>query len=137
MQWRDLNRNPTVNTLRGFGIFTMLFLSAIAVSQLWRGNETIAVILVVIAVLFGALGIVRPGLLRSVFVASLVITFPLGWVVSKTLLCMLFFTVFTPLGLLFRLFGRDVLGLRHEPDRTTYWSDKTTSRDVRGYFRQY
>ena len=136
MQWRDLNLNPQANTLRWFGLFTMLFLGTIAISQHGRGNEVAALALLPLAVLFGAVGIVRPVLLRSVFVASLIITFPLGWLISRTLLCALFFTIFTPLGLVFQLFGRDALGLRYKPERTTYWTDKTSSRDVRGYFRQ-
>src|SRR6187455_3327769 len=104
MQWRDLNLNPQANTLRWFGVFAMLFLLAIALSQQWRGNGIAALVLLLLAVSFGVVGMVRPALLRSVYVVSLVATFPLGWLVSRTLLFVLFFTIFTPLGLLFRLF---------------------------------
>ncbi len=35
-----------------------------------------------------------------------------GFVISRTILAAIFFGIFTPLGLLFRLFGRDILGAK-------------------------
>ena len=36
----------------------------------------------------------------------------IGFVVSRVILALIFFGIFTPLGLVFRLFGRDILGLK-------------------------
>ena len=35
-----------------------------------------------------------------------------GLVVSRVILAIIFFGIFTPLGIIFRLFGRDILGLK-------------------------
>lgn len=36
----------------------------------------------------------------------------IGFVISRVILALIFFGIFTPLGLAFRLFGRDILGLK-------------------------
>ena len=55
--------------------------------------------------------------------------------VSHLLLLILFYAMFVPLGLFFRLIGRDALA-RRRPDRSTHWLPKPTPSDVRSYFRQ-
>ena len=64
-----------------------------------------------------------------------VVTFPIGWVLSHLLLGAVFYCLFTPLGLIFRLIGRDALGLRRSV-AVSYWRPKPAANDLRGYFRQ-
>lgn len=136
MRWRDIPFNPPTRTLRWFALYAFLFLTGIAVWRCQDEKEPIAIALLALAIIVGALGIVRPALLRPIFVASLIVTFPLGWLISHVLLFILFFGIFTPLGLLFRLLGRDALALRFRPEYKSYWTDKPAARDVRSYFRQ-
>jgi hypothetical protein len=49
----------------------------------------------------------------------------------------MFFAVFTPIGLLFRLIGRDPLHLRRDPSRETFWSAKPAPSNLRRYFQQF
>ena len=89
------------------------------------------------ALLGGTLALVRPMWLRPVFVAAMIVTFPIGWVVSHVLLTIMFYVVFTPLGLVFRFLGRDPLLLRRSVAPRTYWLPKATAVDVHSYFNQY
>jgi hypothetical protein len=102
---------------------------------LWA-NGTIALALAVLAVAIGLLGMVRPAALRPVFVGLLVLTFPLNWLASRLLLALVFYCLLTPLGLLFRLFGRDALGPRFQPARESYWTTKPAAGGLRSYLRQ-
>ena len=45
----------------------------------------------------------------------------MGRVVSPVVLGVIFFAVFTPVGLLMRAFGRDAMCRRFEPARPSYW----------------
>jgi len=45
--------------------------------------------------------------------------------------------VFTPLGLLMRVVGRDRLGLKSDGAAETYWTKRETQRDVSRYFHQH
>ena len=70
------------------------------------------------------------------FYASIVLTAPLGWVISHLLLAILFFAVFTPVALVFRLIGRDALRRRRRA-RETYWIRRSPATDPGWYFCQF
>jgi hypothetical protein len=84
----------------------------------------------------GFLGLLRPSLLRPVFVGWMVLAFPIGWLVSHLLLGLLFFGVFTPVGLLLRTLGKDSLRLQRG-NAASSWQDRTQETDLKRYLRQY
>ena len=49
----------------------------------------------------------------------------IGFVVSRSILALLFFGIFTPLGLIFRFFGRDVLEQKFA-DKATFFKARAT-----------
>jgi hypothetical protein len=55
----------------------------------------------------------------------------IGRAVFRLALPFLYYGVFTPLGYLLRLMGRDVLALRHSPNRATYWAPKSENDGLR------
>ena len=60
---------------------------------------------------------------------------PIGWLVSNVLLRVIFYAVLTPIGVFFRLTGRDALQLK-KPNTDSYWTPHTQRRDQASYFRQ-
>ena len=136
MRWSDINRNPTPVTLRQFaGIWLVFFLGLAAWQYFLVGRPLAGVVLAVLALTVGPVGLVRPAWVRGIYVGSMVLTFPIGWTVSQVMLLLLFFGLFTPLALLFRIKGRDVL-LRANPPRDSLWLVKTPPADIHSYFRQ-
>ena len=59
---------------------------------------------------------IRPEWLRSIYVGWMVLAFPIGWTVSQVMLAVMFFGLFTPIGLVFRLIGRDPLQRARQPE---------------------
>jgi Saxitoxin biosynthesis operon protein SxtJ len=124
-------------TLRQFGGLWLLFFGALASWQWFvRGHQGPAVVLGGVGAVIGALGLLRPEVIRPLFAGLTLLTFPIGWVVSRLLLAVLFYGVFTPVGAFFRLIGRDALSVRPRGDQKTYWVHKPTASDVRSYLRQ-
>lgn len=80
-------------------------------------------------------GLARPKSLRPVFVLASALTAPIGWIMSNVLAAVFFFLVLTPLGLVFRLFGRDPLALRAR-GAGSYWRKHAANADPRSYYRQ-
>ena len=62
-----------------------------------------------LALTVGLAGLTRPEWMRSIYVGWMVLAFPIGWTVSQVMLALMFFGLFTPIGLVFRLIGRDPL----------------------------
>ena len=44
-----------------------------------------------------------------IYVGWMILAFPIGWTISQVILVVMFFGLFTPIGLIFRLLGRDPL----------------------------
>ncbi len=138
MQWSDIPRDPPQRTLRQFAGLWLLFLGTLAAWQAWaRDNHTGATILALLALVVGVPGLLRPSLVRPVFVGAMIATFPLGWLVSKIILAVVYYAVFTPVALVFRLSGRDLLARRRNPAVTSYWSPKPAPAGPQSYFRQF
>jgi hypothetical protein len=51
-----------------------------------------------------------------------------GDVTSRLILSIIFFVIFTPVGLLLRLFGRRPLDVRFRDGRSSYWKKRQTPR---------
>jgi saxitoxin biosynthesis operon SxtJ-like protein len=138
MQWSDLPLNPSTRTLRQFAGLWILFMGGSAIWQyLAHGRKELALVLGVLALVVGPVGLLFPRALRPLFVTWLAVAFPIGWTVSRIILMILFFGVITPVAVVCRLFGRDVLKLRRQPQAVTYWMPKERPVDVASYFRQF
>jgi hypothetical protein len=138
MTWSDLPFDPPRRTLRQFGGLWLVFFLFLAVGQgMVRGHQKAGLILGLLAVIVGVTGLIRPGSIRWIFVGWMVLVFPIGWLVSQTMLGLLYFGIFTPVALFFRLKGRDLLNLKPSPEKATYWSPKTNPTEASRYFQQY
>lgn len=105
---------------RQFGlVFTVFFL----VVGLWplKSGAGVRVWCLALAGLFAAATLIRPRLLRPLNRLWMQVGLLLGRVVNPIVTGLLFMLVFAPVGILFRLIGRDLLRLRPRPEVTTYW----------------
>jgi hypothetical protein len=138
MRWSDIPFSPPPRTLRQFAATWLVFLSALAAWEACGRARTIwAAVLAVLALTIGVLGLVRPRAIRLIFVGAMILAYPIGLVVSQVLLALVFFGLFLPVALIFRLRGRDALRLAPHKNLSTYWMPKTISADVRNYYRQF
>jgi hypothetical protein len=136
MQWSDVQFNPGERTLRQFAGLILIVFGLLAIIEVeFRHRPQLALIYALLAVIVGPAGLLIPRAVRPIWIAWSVVAFPIGFVVSTLVLAVLFYLVFTPIGLAFRLTGRDVLALRR-PDTRTYWKPRAAARDKREYFRQ-
>ena len=126
-------------TLRQFGLLCLLVLGALAYWEgIHRERTTTALVLAGMGLAIGLSGLIRPRTLRPLFAFLIAVTYPIGLVISNLILAALFYALFTPIGLIFRLLGRDPLGRRRLPaDWGTYWKPYPLTTETRRYFRQY
>ncbi len=137
MQWSDLPLAPSPRMLRQFAGLWIVILGGLACWQgLLRERPVLGAVLGVAAITVGALGLIRPSAVRPIFVALTVATFPVGWVLTRVGLAAVFFGLFAPLAIVFRLAERDVLVLRRPCDRASYWEPKPPPAGARSYFHQ-
>ncbi len=80
-------------------------------------------------------GLVLPSLIRPIFIGLILLTFPIGWVVSHLLLGLIFYGVVTPIGLILRISGHDPLQLK-KPSGNSVWKTSVGKTDATRYLRQ-
>lgn len=80
-----------------------------------------------------AVGLARPLALRPLYALVVAVATPIGWLASTLLMLVFYYLVVAPMGLVFRLFGRDALQLRGGGSR---WRTRPESRDPESYYRQ-
>lgn len=138
MKWSDIPFHPTGKALRQFAAAWLVFFLAVGTYQyVVRGHQRWGLTLILLAIAVSVLGLVRPAAVRWIFVGWMVLAFPIGWLLSQIMLLLLFYGVITPVALLFRFRGRDMLRSKPAPNRPTYWLPKQTPQDVTSYFHQY
>ncbi len=130
--------NPDRKMLAEFSEAGMFALGMVAAPlAYYRGQPRLAVAFWCLAVIGRLVGLVRPDWLRPVFLGLTLATWPIGWVVSRLALGLLYYFVFTPIALTFRLIGRDALGLKADHDAKSYWEPYRPDRGLDRYLRPF
>lgn len=115
--------------LREFAFVVGGVLCAIGALLLWRGGETYPWFLFPGMLLMGS-GAVAPGLLTPLQKTWMALAILMGWVMGRVLLSILFYMVLTPIGLVLRLTGKDLLGLQRHSSEKSYWNIQSQSPRV-------
>ena len=100
-------------------IVGMLIVRALERRGILRRELALALFALALSTL--VLCMVRPTWFRGFYRAGMTVSFYVGEVVSRALLTVLFLLVVTPLGLLLRVFGKDLLQLKRKPPAQSYW----------------
>jgi len=133
-----INWNPPQSQLRSFNIICPI--ACLALSALlyafkgldirWALTITAAGLAVFCA------GLISLKITKAVFLGLTVLTLPIGYAVSFVLMAIFYYLILTPLGLVFRLIGRDVLRRRFDRSAKSYWISRDPSRSLESYFHQ-
>ncbi|WP_435010665.1 SxtJ family membrane protein [Tundrisphaera lichenicola] len=130
--------NPDRKTLAEFSEAGMFALGMVAAPLAYfRGQPRFAVAFWCLAVIGRLIGLVRPSWLKPVFLGLTLATWPIGWVVSRVALGLLFLLVFTPMALVFRWTGRDALNRSIDREATSYWEPYRPNRGLDRYLRPF
>ena len=109
-------------TLREFAGLCLAILGGLFALSWYRHQQApnlAAWVAAALGLLIGVPGLIRPNLIRPVYLGAMALTKPIGHVVGLVLLAVVYYGVMTPLALAFRMTGRDGLGrYRWEPIRT-------------------
>jgi hypothetical protein len=90
-----------------------------------------------VAVLAVGLALFAPERLRPVYCVFMVAAFPIGWVLSHGLLAIVYYGVFTPIGRVMRMRGRDPMQRRFDSQTESYWVPRNSEKSAQDYFRQF
>ena len=135
----QLDMHPSEGKLRQFGQIAPIMLLLIACLLRWRFDLPIAALVTmgIAGVLIFILSKLSPKLVKPVYLALVLIGFPIGWVISHLIMLLFFYGIITPVALLFRLMGRDALHRGWDPKAKSYWTEHPRNDSVERYFKQF
>lgn len=135
----EINWQPTRKELRVFGLIALLV--SILVTLVFYIYKDISVHWVVLIFAVGltmfACCMISQKLGRIIYFTLSLITLPIGWTISLIILFLFYFLLLAPLGLFFRLIGRDTLGKRFDLTAKSYWQSHHLPDSLERYFRQF
>ncbi len=135
----DINWNPDRKGLNGFRLIAAV--AALIVATLLYTLKGVDIRWCAAIVGAGAAiwlsGLVSLRLTRYIYVGLTVLTLPIGLVVSLVLMSVFYYGLITPIGLVFRLIGRDVLCRRFDSEARSYWVEHQQATNVERYFQRF
>jgi len=135
----EINWRPSQKDLRNFGWISLAMLTVVALLLHWWKDLGAFWSLCICAVglLVYVLSRISTILVRPIYVALTVATWPIGWALSHLAMAILYYLVLTPIGLLFRVVGRDSLDRRFDRSAETYWKPPQPPDNIERYFKQF
>lgn len=135
----SINWNPDRKALRAFRLASVVATPIIATLLYLLKGVDIRWCLAVVAAggLIWLSGLVSLRLTRYIYVVMTAVTFPIGFVISLVVMSVFYYGLITPIGLVFRLIGRDVLCRRFDRRARSYWVKHRQTTDVERYFQRF
>ena len=105
---------------RSFGLLFFIVLLAFALWPLTKKGE-INLYLISIALIFLILGLLNSKILTPLNKSWIKLGELLGRIIAPIVMGVVYFIILTPISLLVRLFGKDLIGMKFKNNSKTYW----------------
>ena len=103
--------------------FGLLFFVVFLIIGLWplKNGDNLNFYLIVISVIFLILGLINSKLLSPLNKLWIKFGEALGGIIAPIVMALIYFVILTPISLIVRIFGKDLLGLKFLKEKKTYW----------------
>ena len=112
-----------ISSNKSFGLVFFVIFIIIALWPLLK-DENIRVWSIIVSITFLTLGLLNSKILTPLNKLWMRLGILLGAIVSPIVMGVVYFGVITPIGLIMKLFGKDVLNLKIDTNKNTYWTLK-------------
>ena len=112
-----------ISSNRSFGLVFFVIFIIIALWPLLKEGD-IRIWSIIVSVIFLILGLLNSKILTPLNQLWMRLGMMLGTVVSPIVMGIVYFGVITPIGIILKLFGKDVLNLKIDKNKNIYWTLK-------------
>ncbi|PID56860.1 hypothetical protein CSB45_09345 [candidate division KSB3 bacterium] len=124
--------------LKKFAMTMAVVLGGLATIAWWRSSAAFPYLLG-IALLFLAVGFTVPTALKQIYKGWMTLAIVMGFFMTKVILSLLFFSVFTGIGIFQRASGKDLLDEKlppQSPDPESYWKPYERPKDAKRHLER-
>ena len=103
--------------------FGLLFFVVFLIIGLWplKNSENLNIYFLTASVIFLLLGLINSKLLSPLNKSWIKLGEILGTIIAPIVMVLVYFVILTPVSLIVRIFGKDLLGLKILKEKETYW----------------
>lgn len=143
--FKEINWKPSAADLRkfawslviGFPVIAVIFFIAKWITTWALPDPRFFLLLGGIGAAIGLLCLLVPFLARPLYYVWYALAACIGIVVANLLFALIFYVLFTPMGLFMRVIGRDALNLKFRRGTASYWVNAPPAPPASQYFSQY
>jgi hypothetical protein len=129
------NIQSSESDLRNFGLTIGIALAVIGGFLFWFDKVSWPYFLLLALILVFA-GLFIPASLKPLQKMWMAFALVVGWFITKMILVVLFYLVFTPIRLISRLSGKRFLQLRLEGSKKTYWNYRKENKQEKSTYEK-
>ena len=106
--------------------FGLLFFVVFLIIGLWplKNGESLNFFFIIASVVFLILGLLNSKLLSPLNKSWIKLGEILGIIIAPIVMALVYFAILTPISIVVRVFGKDLLGLKFLKEKETYWINR-------------
>ena len=135
--FEELNSiKPSKKDLKNFGVTIGFILLMIGAFLFIREKDSCIYFFSIGSILI-IVGVITPVILKSIYKIWMIFAVIIGWIMTRIILSVLFFSIITIIGLFTRLIGKDFLNLKSKSNES-YWNIRNKERELnQDYEKQF
>ena len=118
-------KHPKIKDLKTFALIWSLLFLIVGIYPLFTGNG-VRLWAMVLMLLFILIAFSNPSLLNSFYKIWIKIGEFIGNIISKVIMVVLFYGLFTPIAFILKLLNKDLLKKKLDKNRSSYWIKRET-----------
>ena len=109
--------------------FGLLFFVVFLIIGLWplKNGENLNFYFITVSIIFLILGLINSKLLSPLNKSWIKLGEILGIIIAPIVMALVYFVILTPVSLIVRIFGKDLLNLKFLKEKETYWIKRKKS----------
>ena len=109
--------------------FGLIFFVVFLIIGLWplKNGENLNFYFITISIIFLILGLINSKLLTPLNKSWIKLGEILGIIIAPIVMALVYFVILTPVSLIVRIFGKDLLSLKLLKEKETYWIERKKS----------
>ena len=122
--------------LKNFGVIIGIILSLFGFFLIHRGTESFIYFLSV-GLIFFCLSFIAPKILKPIYKLWMTFAVIIGWIMTRLILSVLFYSLITGIAILTRIIGKDFLNLKIN-NKESYWNNRNRDYELnQDYEKQF
>jgi hypothetical protein len=121
-----------------FGLILAFILLVIGTTHFFKGHIRASAWLYSFSAVSFFIAALLPSFLMPVYIIFIKIAHVIGWVNTRIILCIIFYLIVSPIGLVMRLFKKSPLEKQIDKNKDSYWIKKEyISKDIGHYEKAF